>query len=313
MTGVPPLHRPRPPPPEPQEAPTQAPAHLIAVNCHPFHATQTLCAGLAPLARATALLRGAVAGRVEARIYWHGSGAAPGLLRRRAGALGLRLITRPHLSNGENLNGQIAEAAREGFAYFYRVDSDDTVFADRFVLQARLLMRGTCDICGTGLRYEPADGAAYDVIPPALPRARDFVENRFVLHPSMAFALDALSARGLQYWPHRLEDKALIAAADAAGLRVANLPLVLGTYRLGAQTRNRLAPKWLGLRLNLRFAWRRRAPGLLAYALFLFAAQVTLGSGRLRRVRQRLYGVDVKQESRAPQRGRNKPRTEPVA
>jgi hypothetical protein len=126
--------------------------------------------------------------------------------------------------------------------------------------------------------------------------------------------VDALVAKGLRYWAHRLEDKALIAAADAAGLRVENLPLVLGTYRLGAQTRNGLAPKWLGLRLNLRFLVRRRAPGLAAYAVLLFAAQIALGSGRMRRARQWLYGVDAKRESgggAVP--GKNKPRTEPVA
>lgn len=271
-------------------------AHLIAVNCHPFHDLDAVLSGFEPVSEAARVLQRASQDRVEVRVFWHGATPAPAPVRRLSDQLGFSLTEAPHVSNGENLNAQMDWALREGFDFYYRVDGDDRVFAQRFLLQSRHLARGTCDICGGGLRYEPDDGPPYETIPHAAPRLRDFLENRFVLHPSMAIRLSAFRDAGLRYWSGRLEDKALILMADAAGLRIANLPVLLGSYRLHRDTRNRFAAKWLGLRLNLAFLWQRRAFGLMPYALSLFAAQLLLGAHRMRALRHALYRV----ETRAP-------------
>lgn len=289
------------PPPRPQApdmpsrgalASGKTAAHFIAINCHAFHDPATVAQGLPAVSAAAALLRSAGMGRVQVHLFWHSAAPVPEAVRRQLAPLGIALRPRAHRSNGENLNHQIAEAQAAGHDYFYRVDADDAVFVQRFALQARYLERGDCDICGGGLRYEPKGAAAYTVMPPARPGRRDFIENRFVLHPTMAIRLAAFRTPGLRYWPRRLEDKALMDAADAAGLRIRNLPRVLGTYRLTRGTRNGVAAKWLGLRLNMAFLWRRRGFVLMPYALALFAGQMMLGAHGMRRLRAWRYRVE---------------------
>ena len=275
-------------------------AHLIAVNCHPFHDCALILRGLDPVARAARVLQQDVPGRVEARLFWHRPDPVPADIAAQISKLGLQLDIQTHHSNGENLNSQIAFAAAGAFDFFYRVDGDDIVFAQRFLLQARHLARGTHDICGGGLRYEPDHGPTYDVIPPARPGVRDYLENRFVLHPSMALRVASLTQSGLRYWTHRLEDKALIGAADAAGLRFGNLPIVLGTYGVRRTTRNGFAPKWLNLRLNLIFLRQRGAFGWMIYAGALFAGQILLGAHLMRWMRNCVYRVDLSKKVSEP-------------
>lgn len=276
-------------PPEPLR--TAPAAHLIAINCHPFHDRAAVLDGLEAVASAADLLQHSTQEKVEICLFWHSPDPVPRRLKDHLMAHNIKAIHASHTSNGANLNTQIAYANTHGFTYFYRVDGDDRVYEPRFLLQARQLQRGLCDICGGGLRYEPHGCAPYDVIPIPEPQTRDFLENRYVLHPSMAFNVQALTTRGVHYWTRRLEDKALLAKADSKGLRIANLPLVLGSYRLGPQTRNGIAPKWLGFCLNLAFLRQRRAPALLPYAVLLFIAQLCFGSGQMRSARQWLYRV----------------------
>ncbi len=261
-------------------------AHLVAINCHPFHAANAIHAAIESVDAAARAFRATYpADRLEVRLYWHNPEQIPAALSAAAKALDVQVNSRPHHSNGTNLNAQIAEAARDGFDLFFRVDGDDTVARERLVLQSERLRRGHCDLCGGGLQYQPAGAAPFDVIPNHAPSPRDFLENRFVLHPTMAFRIDRFREAGLTYWVRRLEDKALILDAIRAGLRIRNVPKVLGTYRLDRSTRNSFAPKALGFRLNIALSRHRRSAFLGLYAIGLFAAHLVLGGHRLRKLR----------------------------
>lgn len=268
-------------------------SHLIAVNVHPFHGLNDILNGLESLARAVGEFRQRTLDKIEVRLFWHNEKPAPAEIRDNLSAHGFDLTESPHRTNGENLNSQIEYALGKDFDIFYRVDGDDTVTAQRFLHQAALLASKACDICGGALRYKPSDGAPFTVIPRQHPGPRDYLENHYILHPSMAFRLEAIRAAGLRYWPKRLEDKALILAARRAGLRVRNLPTVAGGYNVGPRARNRLTQKWTGLKLNLAFLRHERALHLVPYALALFAGQVVLGSNRLRRLRHMLNRRDT--------------------
>lgn len=259
------------------------------MNCHPFHPLEDIRQGLSSVARAVGVFRQKSGDSVQVRVFWHNSDKAPATLRDQVAAEGFDLIERPHLTNGENLNYQIEMALQDGFDVFFRVDGDDTVTAQRFVQQAILLKQDLCDICGGGLRYKPGDGHSFVMLPEPSPGPRDYIENKYILHPSMAFRLDAFARTGLRYWNRRLEDKALLLAARKAGLRVMNLPLVAGGYNVGPRSRNRLFQKWIGLKLNLAFLWHTRALHLIPYAVGLFLMQVLVGSHRLRRIRYLMH------------------------
>lgn len=272
-------------------------SHLVAINCHPFHCPEAIQTGLSSAAQAARLLRQSQKGTVDTFLFWHGRVSIPKALATAANDLGIQVHTTDHVSNGRNLNRQIEFAIAQNYDYFYRVDGDDEVFTHRFVQQARALSQENWDICGGALRYELRDGATFSVSPPPHPDVRDFLENRYILHPSMAFRVAAFKTSGLRYWPHRLEDKALIRDAIVNGLRIGNISDVLGSYRLERATRNGFAPKWLGLRLNLSFLSQRHAYALMPYALALFIAQVVLGSQFLRAMRQKRYRVGTKAPS----------------
>lgn len=264
-------------------------SHLIAVNCHPYHKLPDISAGLASVARAVGLFRQHCGDRIEVRVFWHNPDRAPESLREQILADGFTLVERPHQTNGQNLNSQIETALEDGFDLFYRVDSDDTVTAQRFLRQADLLKTGLCDLCGAGLRYKPEGGSGFVMMPEIEPGPRDYIENKYLLHPSMALRLDAWERAGLKYWTQRLEDKALLLQARRAGLRVRNIPVVAGGYNVGPRSRNRLVQKWIGFKLNAAFLWHTRALHFLPYATALFCAQVLLGSHVLRLIRHRLH------------------------
>ncbi|THH38046.1 hypothetical protein E4Z66_00255 [Aliishimia ponticola] len=264
-------------------------SHLIAVNCHPFHALSDIREGLASVVKAAGIFRQRSRDRVDVRVFWHNPAPLPEDLRLLVDTNGFELVEAAHESNGANLNKQIDAAAAEGFDIFFRVDGDDTVTAQRFLKQAELLKHDECDICGAGLLYKPAGGNGFVVLPEPHPGARDYLENKYLLHPTMAFRIDRFRAAGLRYWTNRLEDKALLLAARKAGLRVMNIPVVAGGYNVGPRSRNRLVQKWLGLRLNLAFLWHTRNLHLVPYALALFTMQVAVGSQALRVLRYRLH------------------------
>ncbi len=264
-------------------------SHLIAVNCHPFHGLTAIHEGLVSLARAVGVFRQRSGDHVDVKVFWHNPKAAPDTLREQISAEGFDLVEQPHLTNGENLNYQLELAIREGYDVFFRVDSDDTVTAQRFIQQADVIKADAADIVGAGLRYKPEERSAYAVLPEPAPGARDYIENKYVLHPSMAFRLAAVDKAGLRYWSRRLEDKALLLSARKAGLRVMNLPIIAGGYNVSPRSRNRMFQKWLGFKLNLAFLWHTRALHLIPYAFALFFMQVAIGSHRLRHIRYLLH------------------------
>lgn len=271
--------------------------HFIAVNCHPFHNPEHIKTALESLRLSVSHFRASTTSRVSVRLFWHNATPPPQTVTQACQMHQIDCVHLPHRSNGENLNAQIAAALTAGFAFFYRVDGDDTVHEDRFARQAAVLGRGDCDICGAALRYEPQGGHTFVNQPPAHPRPRDYLENRYLLHPTMSFSLDAVERTGLRYWARRLEDKALLSEATARGLCVLNLQTVEGSYRILPGTRERFAPKWLALRLNLIFLVRTHALFLVPYALILFLGQVLLGSRKMRNIRYLLYRT----------RGQNRP------
>lgn len=260
-------------------------SHLIAVNCHGFHALTDITRCLDSVAEAVREFSRHRSDPVKVRVYWHASAQPPQHLGRQVDAYGFDLVIAPGAINGENLNRQIDDALRDRFDLFYRVDGDDTVALRRFLRQADMMLSGTCDLCGGGLRYEPIGGESYLMQPSARPGPRDFLENQFVLHPSMAFRLDAVGRSGLRYWSRRLEDKALLLQARKAGLRIHNLSALVGTYTLDPAARNHFAQKWSNLMLNMDFLFYSRCLHYVPYAVMLFVLHVLLGSDRLRRIR----------------------------
>lgn len=259
---------------------------LVAINLHPFHDLAALPACLDTTA---ASIRAANAAYPDAALdgvlFWHRPDPVPYQIAEHATALGIQIQRWPHHSNGENLNRQIDFAHASGRAFFFRVDADDTVAPARFGAQMDVLIAREADICGAGLLYIPEGGAAYPVLPRETPRARDFIENCFVLHPTMAIFLPSIAKAGIRYDAGRLEDKAMLSRAVRAGLVIRNLPMIAGTYKLGPQARTGVAQKWRSCVLNLAFATRMRAWHLAVYACALFALHLAFGPRRLRRIR----------------------------
>ncbi len=260
-------------------------SHLIAVNCHEFHKAEDIACCLASVAVAVGHFGSHIGDPIQVRVYWHNADAPAQTMRERVAESGFELIHAPRLSNGENLNRQIDDAVRDGFDIFFRVDGDDTVTQQRFVQQSELLTSGSCDLCGGGLLYMPPDAPDYVMQPGERPGPRDFVENQFVLHPSMGFRLDAFRRIGLRYWSRRLEDKALLLRASKAGLRIGNVAMLAGSYNVDPSARNLLMQKWLNLRLNFEFLIHSKAFRYIPYAFMLFALHVVFGSDRLRQIR----------------------------
>lgn len=260
-------------------------SHLIAVNCHEFHKVTDLVRCMSSVAAAGRQFRSQNGDPIRVRVYWHATDGPEAWLRDRIARSGFELIHAPGSSNGENLNRQIDDAIRDGFDIFIRVDGDDTVTPQRFLQQSEFLTSGDCDLCGGGLHYMPPGVPGYVMLPRARPGPRDFLENQFVLHPSMGFRLDAFRRAGLRYWSRRLEDKALLLRAVKAGLRICNMGEVAGSYTVDPRARNQLSQKWLNFKLNLEFISYSRAFRCVPYAILLFAMHVTFGSDRLRRIR----------------------------
>ena len=154
-------------------------------------------------------------------------------------SLGIELREGAPSCNGQALNRQIEAALAEGHDFFYRVDADDLVFADRFVRQAGLFDDPTTDICGGGLVYRDVDsGRERVMVPKGQPRPADFLVNLAVLHPTMAFRLSRIAESGLRYWSGRVEDKALLLQALRLGLRIRNDGAVYGIYNCSRGARN---------------------------------------------------------------------------
>lgn len=268
---------------------------LIAVNCHPFHALQDILAGLKSLGRAVGIFRQQARVQVDVRVFWHSRDPTPEQVQDLAKLEAFDIVEFPHLSNGENLNAQIETAIRDGYDFFFRVDGDDTVTSQRFMHQLAMLRAGDCDICGAGLRYKLADETSFVMLPETDPGARQYIENRYILHPTMAFSVDSFARSNLRYWSHRLEDKALILNAQRAGLRIRNVPVVAGGYRVGRDARSRFNQKWLGLRLNLAYLGHVGQWRLIPYALALFLGQIVLGSHNLRRIRFMMHRLRARE------------------
>ncbi len=260
-------------------------SHFVAVNCHPFHPLDDIRAGLHSLAKAIGVFRQRCGDIIQVRVFWHSDKKAPEDILDDVMSFGFDVTHWPHQSNGQNLNRQIEFALEHKFDTFFRVDADDTVTAQRFIRQAEALESGACDICGAGLRYKPDDGAPFVLLPKAHPGPRDYLENKFLLHPSMAMRLSAIEAAGLRYWTNRIEDKALLLQAYKKGLRIMNLPVVAGGYNVTRASRGKFVQKWLGFKLNLRFLSAAKAFHLMPYACTLFLFHVLLGSHRMRALR----------------------------
>lgn len=266
--------------------------HFIAVNCHPFHDPTDVIDGLGVLDAALSIVRQTVADTLTVRVFWHGQEPDPHV---QADLLtfGFAIHVAPHLSNGQNLNLQIDHAVALDCDTFFRVDADDTVTPERFVHQIQAFKQGDADLIGTGLTYRTAKGDVFDVVPRSQPTLRDYLENRFLLHPSLAIRLASFNRQGLRYRATRLEDKALIQDALVAGLRCQNLPILGGVYNVSPKARRAFSLKARGFRLNLELLWNMRSWTYLLYACLLFIAHVALGSEFLRKIRSLKTPMDV--------------------
>ncbi len=263
--------------------------HFVAINCHPFHQLDHVKSALSSLCVALESFRNSTRVRIAAFLFWHNAVAPPREIAEICVAHRIDCVHLPHSSNGENLNAQILAALGSGFAYFYRVDGDDIVFDQRFQRQAAALASEACDICGAALRYEPQGRPTFVSQPPEHPGARAYLENRYLLHPTLAMSLEAVERTGLSYWPKRLEDKALLLEAIDRGLRIYNLQDVAGNYRILPGARERIAQKWLALKLNLLFLRNNQELYLMPYAVALFLGQLLIGSRNMRKIRYLAY------------------------
>lgn len=264
---------------------SSSPNALIAVNCHVFHDTRRIEAGLVGLKPAIDAFRSRYAGAVRGVLFWHGPTPPTPRIRDLARRATLEIRQMRHATNGENLNAQIAHALDSGFGLFFRVDGDDMVDPARFFPQAQLLNSGDCDLCGAGLDYAAQGRPRFRTQPAQRPVARDFVENQFVLHPTMAFRLDAIQSAGLRYRRGRLEDKEFLLNAARAGLKIRNLPYSAGTYFLSPLTRSSARLRLRGFALNLRFLLASGALHLVPYATALLLASLIVGPQKLREIR----------------------------
>lgn len=276
------LHAPISSPQGTQPVPADQAPGFIAINCHPFHDLDRVRVALHHNCREISSFSQNFGVSAQAVFFWHRVDALPGDIKNLLHASGISLQSHAHLSNGENLNIQIKEANKHSAAIFFRVDADDLVSRSRFWAQTDLLNSGTCDMCGTALKYLPDTGGHYFSHPREYPTNRDYLENAFLLHPTLAFRLKAWNAAGLRYGARRLEDKAMLRAAIGAGLRIRNLPIVGGTYHITKGTRSAFALKWHGFALNFLFLRQNNALLWLPYAAALFALQIIAGSDRLR-------------------------------
>jgi hypothetical protein len=263
-------------------------SHFVAVNCHPFHPPGAIKVGLKSVSNAINTFRAHCRDPIDVRVFWHNSHAPQKTILDDIASYGFSLTQWPHMGNGDNLNKQIDFALAHKFDTFFRVDADDTVTAQRFIKQAEILNTQACDICGAALRYKTEGGPSFILPPKANPGPRDYLENQFLLHPSMAMRLSAIQAAGLRYWPKRLEDKAFLLCAYQKGLRIINIPILAGEYNVSPGARKKFGQKWLGFQLNLKFIRSSKAFHLLPYACALFLLQALLGSQRMRALRHLL-------------------------
>ena len=268
------------------------PRHFIAVNHHRFHDPLLVERAVTSAVVAARRLRTSRPGEGVAITLYHARGAGEALTALRLGSLP-DLSIEPALvaSNGAALNAQMDAATRAGATYFYRADADDPVHPERFVRQADLMDRTGADVSGGGLVYtNMATGHRQRVLPRARPKPRDYLTNSAMLHPSLAFRLSSLRAKGIRYWERRLEDKQLGLQIARAGLRLVNDRAVYGDYSLNPTSRTDLAMARLNFELNRSYAHAKGRYDLLPLAVLLFAASALLPSQSLRRLRHILRG-----------------------
>lgn len=275
------------------------PRAFVAINAHPFHDLSELSNLIDSVKKAVDHYRRHSSKRIKCVFFWHNSAPIDHALKAEIVHAGYDIKHYQHASNGENLNAQISHAVEAGSDIFFRVDADDLVAENRFTLQSEAISSNLCDMCGMSLRYIPDKGESFITQPPARPTARDFLENAFVLHPTLAIKLSALLNCGLLYSAARLEDKALYLDAVSSGLRILNLDTLGGHYRVATNTRSALHLKLRNLRLNLIFLVRTRQVKLLPYALVLFTAQILISPGKLRFFRSLLYARRRRHTGRA--------------
>lgn len=265
------------------------PKVFVAINCHPFHELDKVSSGIASCVEALSAFRMRADRYVQITLFWHRADKINPHIKTMCTAAGFQIHHLPHHSNGQNLNAQIEQALCEEHDIFFRVDADDTVTVERFVLQSEALASNSCDICGAGLMYYNMSGQSQKVLPRETPLPRDYIENRHTLHPTMAFRLKALSQKGLRYRHCRLEDKAFILDAARLGLRFRNLQILAGGYHVGPTARRALQVKMQGFYLNLAFSWHQKSILLVIYACLMICFQILFGSKFLRYIRNLIH------------------------
>ncbi|MEM6308681.1 MAG: hypothetical protein AAF754_01430 [Pseudomonadota bacterium] len=259
--------------------------YIAAINAHPFHDLARLGPCLQSVARAAEAFHSETGERLKPVLFWHNDLKPNASIQARCQEFQVDIVHYPHVSNGKNLNRQLDFACFHEFEFFFRVDADDVVYANRFQLQSAVFSNGSCDVCGGALEYVSELGVKFVTRPPCSPRHRDFVENAFVLHPSLAIRLAALNHHNLRYRMGRMEDKKLYHDMVLAGLRIHNLQDIVGVYMTSNQSRNRAALKFLSFSLNVHFLFATKSAFLMPYAVALFVAHMCIPPQKLRQIR----------------------------
>lgn len=258
--------------------------HFIAINFHRFHDD------LAAIDCTVSVLKSAKALREKAKITFfnHAGHAVSSKLATALENMEITLVNGPSGSTGESLNYQISQA--HGFNFFYRVDADDLVSADRFGWQSKILANGDCDICGGALIYRNIKTKSeYLVTAPLRPKTMAFLMNHYFLHPTLAFRLERFEKRKLRYKNQRIEDKSLALSALKAALKVQNDPRVYGIYNLNPDARNGWAVSWLNLKLNIQFILAAHSYWAFPVAIGIFTATTVFRRNTLRNIRKVLF------------------------
>lgn len=282
-------------------------SHFIAINAHAFHAPDAVLRAAHSVADAVALLRAVRIDPVTVILFHHAALPLPPPVRFAITSLGISLRPMPPGPNGHNLNRQIDMAMAGGHTLFYRVDGDDTVHPLRFVRQAALMRDDTIAISGGGLIYVDGKGARC-VQPAPYPGPQDYLMNRAALHPTLCLRLSVFSDAALRYWPRRLEDKALIGAALASGLKLQNDIAIYGDYHLLPNTRSGFRFATLNLRLNLAAILACGVWRLLPLAVLLCLAGILIPSRLLRRLRDGRATPLQTRPSASPRKSELKPK-----
>ncbi len=262
---------------------------LIAINFHAFHDMERLDACLCSLIKSIDLVDEKHKHTLNTVLFNNSNKDLSAFLKYKKQFPSFEILQLDVDVSGLGLNQQIEHAISNHYDIFFRVDSDDEVYENRFHKQIALLdERADVDICGGGLDYfNLASSQSYQVVPNEAPADFDYLMNRYCLHPTFALRVSSLSDK-LRYWEKRIEDKKIILDAKTLGLSFYNIQETVGKYYLDNKTRGTVKFAWLSLKLDLSWCYKFK-PIYSVIAIMSFLIRCFVGVSFLRKLRSWIF------------------------